>query len=112
MIKKHLASHGQTYWQHFKNNWYFTRLALKAACYTMGHGLTPLVSGQKATELHNELWSEGRKLSLTDLRYRLATNYYVNKNEAVKDYESYCSLYNEQPLLIPFIETINKHYSK
>ena len=109
-IRDHLNGHGQGYFQHFQNNWNLTKLALKSAFYTFGHGLTPRISGRRATELHNELWNEGRKSSLEDLIYRLNSNYYPNKQEATRDYEDYCALYNEIPLLKPFIDSINQRY--
>jgi len=112
MLKEHLESHGQTFRQHFKNNWYFTRLALKAAFFTFGHGVTPLISGRRASELHNELWDEGRKLSIEDITHRLNAGLYSNRAEAMQDYYDHAKLYNEAPLLGPFVEFIDQHYGK
>ena len=106
----HLQSHGQSYFKHFLNNWKFTKLAFMSAFFTLGHGLTPRISGQRATELHNQLWDEGRTLSLEDLNHRLNSNYYRDKQEAIADYENYCNLYNEKPRIKPFIDTINRKY--
>ncbi len=66
MMKEHLHRHGLSFREHFRNNWSLTIMALKSAFYTFGHGLTPRVSGLRASELHNEIWVEGRKASLQD----------------------------------------------
>jgi hypothetical protein len=110
MIKEHMHRHGQTYFQHFKNNWYFTKQALKAAFYTFGHGLHPGISGMRASELHNELWMEGRKLSIEDISHRLSAGLYANKEEAIKEYREYASVYNEEPVFKSFIQVIDAHF--
>lgn len=107
----HLERHGLSYGEHFRNNWSFTILALKSAFYTLGHALTPRISGQRASELHNELWREGRKASLQDLNHRLNNGFYANKSEALEDYENYAVLYDEEPLMTRFKNQIELHYS-
>lgn len=107
-----MIRHGQTYSQHFKNNWYFTKLALKAAFYTFGHGIHPQISGMRASELHGELWEKGRKLSIEDMSHRLSADLYANKEEALEEYQEYASLYNEEPIFKSFILTINDHFDK
>ena len=82
MMREHLFRHGLSFGDHFRNNWSLTVMALKAAFYTFGHGLTPRISGMRASELHNEIWIEGRKASLNDLNHRLANGLYASKKDA------------------------------
>lgn len=112
MMKEHLFRHGLSFDEHFANNWSLTLKALKSAFYTFGHALTPRVSGMRASQLHNEIWTEGRKASLQDLRHRLENGLYANKSEALKDYRAYSALYDEEPLMTKFIEEIEEHYSR
>ena len=85
-------------------------MALKSAYYTFGHGLTPRISGLRASELHNQIWVEGRKASLQDLKYRLDNELYDNKAQALAEYQAYAALYNEEPLMTQFVEQIERHY--
>ena len=110
MIKQHLERHGLTYGAHFKNNWSLTVKALKSALYTFGHAITPRISGIRASQLHNEIWVEGREASLEDLKHRLNNGLYVNKADALEDYYAYLALYNEEPLMTQFILQIEEHY--
>jgi hypothetical protein len=111
-MKEHLFRHGLGFREHFNNNWSLTVMALKSAFYTFGHGLTPRISGMRASQLHNEIWVEGRKASLNDLRHRVENGLYANKAEALAEYRSYAALYNEDPLMTNFVEHIENHYSK
>ena len=104
--------HGQTYFQHFSNNWHFTVLAFKAAFYTFGHGLHPKISGMRASELHNELWMEGRKLSIEDISHRLSSHLYTSKAEAMKEYTEYASVYNEEPVFTHFKQVVEAHFDE
>jgi hypothetical protein len=110
MLKNHLHRHGLSFSEHFKNNWSLTLLALKSAYYTFGHGLTPRVSGLRASELHNQIWVEGRKASLKDLKHRLDNDLYDNKAQAQAEYKAYAALYNEEPLMTKFGQQIEDHY--
>ena len=110
MFRVHLQGHGLTYARHLHNNWQLTLIAIKSACYTLGHGLIPIISGRRASELHNELWTRGRALSLEDLQYRLKNNLYPDQTAARKDFHDYASLYNEQPVIEPFTEVIDQYY--
>lgn len=112
MMKQHLERHGLSFREHFGNNWSLTVMALKSAFYTFGHGLTPRISGMRASELHNEIWVEGRKASLNDLSHRLKNGLYANRKEALDDYKAYAAVYNEDPLLTEFAQQIEAHYSK
>ena len=112
MMKQHLDRHGLTYGQHFKNNWALTIMALKSAFYTFGHGLTPRISGMRASQLHNEIWMEGRKASISDLSHRLNNGLYADKSEALAEHRAYAALYNEEPLMTQFAEQIKNHYSQ
>ncbi len=112
MLKEHLDRHGLSYREHFGNNWSLTVKALKSAFYTFGHGLTPKISGMRASELHNEIWVEGRKASLQDLNHRLENGLYANKQDALNDYQAYAAVYNEEPLMIEFANYIESHYSE
>ena len=98
MLQDHLYRHGQSYRQHLSNNLRFTWLAIKAALYTLGHGLHPSVSGMRASQLHSELWDEGRKLSMEDIRHRLNNGLYSSRDEALEEFEEYASLYDERPV--------------
>ncbi len=111
MMKEHLNRHGLSFREHFGNNWSLTVMALKSAFYTFGHGLTPKISGMRASELHNEIWVEGRKSSLHDLNHRLKNGLYANKQAALNDYQAYAAVYNEEPLMTEFAKHIEKHYS-
>jgi len=112
MMNEHLRRHGLSFGEHFSNNWSLTIMAFKSAFYTLGHGLTPRISGMRASELHNEMWIEGRKASLKDLNHRLNNGLYENKGQALDEYHSYAALYNEEPLMTDFLEQIEKHYSE
>ncbi len=111
-MKEHLHRHGLSFGQHFRNNWSLTIKALKSAFYTFGHGITPRISGLRASELHNEIWVEGREASLSDLRHRLDNGLYADKSEAMAEYRAYAALYNEEPLMTDFAGHIENHYSK
>ena len=111
MMKEHLYRHGLSFGEHFKNNWSLTLMALKSAFYTFGHGLTPKISGMRASELHNDIWVEGRKASLNDLKHRLENGLYENKEQALEEHRLYSTLYNEKPLMTDFAEIIEKHYA-
>ena len=111
-MKEHLYRHGLTFYEHFSNNWSLTVMALKAAFYTFGHAITPGISGMRASELHNEIWVEGRKASLNDLRHRLDNRLYTNKAAALEEYHAYAALYNEEPLMTRCSEQIENHYAK
>ena len=111
MMKEHLHRHGLTFGGHFRNNWLLTIMALKSAFYTLGHSFNPRISGMRASELHNEMWVEGRKASMNDLRHRLENGLYTSKEEAVAEYRSYAALYNEEPLMTNFVKKIEEHYS-
>lgn len=112
MMKEHLNRHGLSFGEHFRNNWSLTIMALKSAFYTFGHGLTPKISGLRASELHNEIWVEGRKASLNDLKHRLDYGLYASKKDALAEYRAYSALYDEEPLMTKFAEQIEDHYSK
>ena len=112
MMKEHLKRHGISFGTHFKNNWSLTIKALKAACYTFGHGLTPRISGMRASELHNEIWTEGREASLNDLRHRLESGLYKDKEEALEEHRIYSSLYSETPLMTEFKGKVEDHFAK
>jgi len=111
MLKTHLDRHGLTYGEHFRNNIRFTALALKSAFYTLGHAFTPKISGLRASELHNQLWQEGREASIDDLKHRLNNGLYANKEEALVDYQNYAALYDEEPVMKKFKYHIYSHYS-
>ena len=111
MLKTHLNRHGLSYTEHFRNNLHYTILALKSAFYTFGHGITPLISGQRASELHNQLWQEGRIASIEDLQHRLHNGFYANQEEALADYQNYSKLYDEAPVMTQYIHQINAHYA-
>lgn len=102
MMKQHLRMHGQTRWVHFRNNWQFTVMALKAAGYTFGHGLTPRISGRRAAELHNELWDLGRVLSIEDITHRLDVGLYATRSDALADFEALAAVYDETQRFVPF----------
>ena len=110
MLKEHLLRHGLSFREHFANNWLLTKLALKAAFFTLGHAITPMISGMRASQLHNEIWMEGRRASLQDLRYRLANNLYQSRDEALAEYQSYSACFNEEPLMTEFLHVIEAHY--
>jgi len=112
MMKEHLNRHGLSFREHFGNNWLLTVMALKSAFYTFGHGLTPRISGMRASELHNEIWVEGRKASLNDLKHRLKNGFYLNKEDALEDYRSYAAVYNEEPLMTEFAMRIDSYFFK
>ena len=112
MMREHLFRHGLGFGEHFRNNWSLTVMALKAAFYTFGHGLTPRISGMRASELHNEIWVEGRKASLNDLSHRLENGLYASKKDALEDYRAYAALYNEEPLMTEFARHIESHYAR
>lgn len=112
MMKDHLRRHGLTFGEHFKNNWSLTTMALKSAVYTFGHALTPKISGVRASELHNEIWTEGRRASLNDLKYRLENGFYASKSEAIEDYQAYVMLYDEEPLMTKYADKIEQHYEQ
>ncbi|HKJ50791.1 MAG TPA: hypothetical protein VKB27_04780 [Gammaproteobacteria bacterium] len=111
MIRTHLRRHGQSYGRHFINNWLLTRIAIKSAMYTFGHGILPLISGRRASQLHNELWNRGRALSLEDLNHRLYGGYYADKAAALEDYRDYAGLYSETSVIEPFLETLERYYA-
>ena len=111
MIKQHLRMHGQSYRRHLINNLHFSALAIQAAAYTLGHGITPRISGKRASQLHNELWDLGRTLSIDDLTYRLDHDLYANIEVALTDYDDHAVLYYEQPRLIPFRHVIEQHFA-
>lgn len=111
MIRDHLHRHGQSYARHFLNNWLLTRIAIKAAIYTFGHGVFPRISGRRATQLHNELWNRGRALSLEDLVHRLHGRFYADKAAALEDYREYTSLYSEEPVIEPFIDRLEQYFA-
>jgi len=110
MLKNHLNRHGLNYAQHFGNNMRFTLLAVKSAFYTFGHAFSPRISGVRASELHNQLWQEGREASIDDLKHRLSNGLYANREEALADYQEYAALYNEEPVMANFREVINSYY--
>ena len=112
MYKEHLNRHGLTFSEHFSNNWSLTIKALKSAFYTFGHGLTPRISGMRASELHNEIWVEGRDASLQDLHHRLKNGFYSSKQDALNDYQAYAAVYNEEPLMTEFAKQIESHYGE
>lgn len=112
MMKQHLARHGLSFQEHFKNNWTLTIMAIKSAFYTFGHGISPRISGLRASELHNQIWEEGRKASLNDLRYRLENNLYRDVKEAREEYKVYAALYNEEPLMTAFEAQIEDHFKQ
>jgi len=109
MMKNHLLRHGLSFGEHFRNNWSLTIKALKSALYIFGHGITPRISGLRASELHNEIWVEGRKASVCDLTHRLKNGLYADKEEALADHRAYAALYDEEPLMTAFVEQIEKH---
>lgn len=78
----------------------------------MGHGVFPPISGRKASEIHNQLWNEGRSLSVQDLQHRLANGWYKNQQAALDDFYDYQSLYSEAPVLSPYESEIRSHYEK
>lgn len=102
--------HGQTWWVHFRNNLRFSALAVKSAGYTFGHGLSPRISGKRASELHNELWDLGRVLSIEDITHRLDNDLYVDRADALRDFEAHVALYNEVPRLEPFRAQVEAHF--
>ncbi len=102
--------HGQTWWAHFRNNWRFSVLAVMSAGYTFGHGLTPRISGVRASELHNELWDLGRTLSIEDITHRLDNGLYADRHDALRDFQAHASLYNEVPRLEPFRAVVEAHF--
>jgi len=106
-MREHLKGHGLTYFQHLTVNWCYCWLALKAAFYTFGHGITPAISGRRGSELIDQLWSLGRQQSIEDLVHRLNSGYYSNREMAVVDYQSYAELYNEEPVMRLFGERID-----
>ena len=103
--------HGQSWATHFVNNWRFSVIAIKAAAFTLGHGLSPRVSGERASQLHNELWDQGRVLSIQDMSYRLDNRLYRDHEEAVRDFEEHAALYDEEPRLEPFRSIIDAAFS-
>ena len=110
-VRIHLRRHGQGYGRHFRNNWQLTRIAIKSAFYTFGHGVLPLISGRRAAELHNELWDRGRALSIEDLKHRLHGGFYAGKAEALEDYREYAALYTEVPVIEPFGDELERYYA-
>ncbi len=110
MPNQHLQRHGLSYWTHLANNVLLTKLAIKSAFYTLSHGLLVNGHGQRASELHNEIWTRGRCLSLDDLNYRLANGLYPDKQTALADLKNYAALYNERPLIAPFRNEIDAHF--
>lgn len=111
MMKQHLRMHGQSWPVHFRNNWKLTVLAVRAAGYTLGHGLTPHVSGKRAAELHNDLWDLSRIMSIEDITYRLDAGLYVGGEEALEDFEAHAVLYNEVPRLQPLRAVVQEHFN-
>lgn len=112
MMKQHLRMHGQTWRVHFRNNWKFSVMAVKAAGYTFGHSLTPRVSGGRASEFHNELWDLGRILSIEDITHRLDSGLYADRDDALSDFEAHAELYNEVPRLEPFRGVVEAHFDQ
>lgn len=110
MIGTHLRGHGQSWRRHFMNNWLLTRIAIKSAIYTFGHGVLPSISGRRASQLHNELWNRGRALSLEDLQHRLHGGLYADKAAALEDFREHVDLYSEKPVIAPFGDTIERYY--
>jgi hypothetical protein len=109
MMKHHLRMHGQTYARHYADNWHFTTLALKAAAFTLGHAITPRISGKRASQLHDELWDLGRTMSIED--HRLNPELYPNRDAALRDFNDHAALYNEQPRLEPFRDVVEQHFT-
>ena len=110
MVAEHLHRHGQSYFRHLSNNLHFTWLALKAAVYTLGHGIHPKISGLKASQIHSQLWEEGRKLSMEDIQYRLQNNLYSTKDEALKEFQEYAQLYDERPVFANIGKEIDNYF--
>jgi hypothetical protein len=111
MIRGHLHRHGQSYACHFLNNWLLTRIAIKSALYTFGHGVLPLITGRRASQLHDELWNRGRALSLEDLNHRLHGGLYADRAAALEDYRDYAGLYSEKRVIEPFIDKLERYYA-
>ncbi|MDY7103177.1 MAG: hypothetical protein S0880_18500 [Actinomycetota bacterium] len=111
MMRYHLRMHGLSWRAHLVDNWRLTGLALWAAVLTFGHGLTPRVSGRRASELHHELWDRGRTASLRDLAHRLDSGLYPGIDAALRDLDEHCGLYDERPRLAPFRTEIERHYA-
>ncbi len=107
-MREHLKGHGLTYLQHLTINWCYCGLALKAAFYTFGHGLTPAISGFRGSELIDQLWSLGRQQSIEDLEHRLNSGYYSSRQMAIDDYRSYAELYSEEPVMRLFGKRIER----
>ena len=110
MMKQHLRMHGQTWWHHFRNNWRFSVLAVKAAGYTLGHGIHPRVSGKRASALHNEMRNLGIVLSIEDLIHRLENGLYPSGDHALRDFEAHAELYAEGARLEPFRAVVVAHF--
>ena len=87
-------------------------MALKSAFYTFGHGISPKISGFRASELHNQIWVEGREASIQDLKHRLENGLYASKTEALADHKAYAALYNEEPVMTNFADHRENHYAK
>ncbi len=102
--------HGQSWTTHFANNCRFSAIALKAAAFTFGHGLSPRVSGKRASQLHNELWDQGRILAIEDMTYRLDNSLYANHEAAVRDFEEHAQLYDERPRLAVFRSAVEEAF--
>ena len=107
-MRAHLQGHGMTYFQHLTVNCHYCWLALKAAFYTLGHGVTPVISGRRGSELIDQLWALGRQQSIEDLEHRLNSGFYSSREMANADYQSYAALYNEEPVMRMFEERIDE----
>ena len=111
-ISNHLTWHGQSYWEHLRGNLRLTLLTLKAAFYTLGHGLFIGVSGRKASQLHSQIWYLSRGLALQDLEYRLRNEMHATRSAACSDFDDYRDLYPEEILLEKFVMRIDQHFQK
>ena len=111
-LKDHLTRHGQGYMQHLASNFKLTLLSLKAAYYTLGHGLFIGISGRKASELHTQIWCLSRGLALQDLEYRLDNNIHKTRSAACDDFNEYRDLYPEDFLIKDFVQKIDEHFQK